>query len=1286
MSDFITVILLNWLRPNNIEQSILPKLLEEQNISNIIIAHCNPLSVFGIQNQTLKNGNIIKQDKIIHYGCFDLYEKYGTFCKWLVLNDVNKKEFLSNVVMSQADTFVFEIGEIKKLLSAHLSNEGVLISGINGLNFKSHEYVDNNTIFDNCHIASADNILGNKTTLCNAVDKIMKLNLPPEILKEEEILMNMFTLDNLKYITHKKHKSVKCLTNALLSSNCLFDKKTDIINKNRALNYLLNFNRVKCFCYWDKGIEKMPEMIRHIYNNNKKISEIYNFDLILITDENVKSYIPLPPMFFNLDPNYKSDIVRFTCLNKFGGMWIDADVIIIKDLNLLWKQFLAKKKDAILDIELNYKIGCASMLMLPNTPCSNFCYNYINVLLESHDITKNIKWDFLGPANVKLLYLTFQKNIILNDHNKVKQGCNFITWADKPGFIKDKWLLDSEALASEKANLIINNKECYYVITWTIYNKNDMQNIIDTVFNNKRSVFYYLTKNEPISNKLITNATTAVKIASPKLEPKKPIENKHIYKHYISIGAVFKQEEHALDEWIQHYLKLGVDHLYLINDFSTDNFQTIIDKYPYQITLFNNDIVTEEFGRQMQIYEKYLKPVLNETEYMAILDLDEFLYSPSQMSFKDFFTKYNKYSHYTISWINFGSNKQIDQPPTLIGGFTKRAEIKNNDEINSWGFKSMFKTNQLTKFGIHKHECHGDTLILDAKSNEFLINHYIIQSLLFYLEVKCTRGSATNFMNCPNKVVVEQQRKTRARFNVIDKLANSVLDNRLLFQNSYCIYKKIVVFVPYCEVYEKYIIKCLESIEYQNYPTYQVVIVNDGHSNTSDIDKFIKNKTNYVLINLKENLGPAHSKWRFIEYIQKNIENYNYNDIAMIVDGDDYIESTAFYLINKTYISKNCWFTYGNADGKFCQHKDREIQNEWDNVRKFSWIYNHPRTCKIHLLTLFKEEDFKINGKWLSKGTDRPFVYNCIEWSGKNRTQSLHNVIYQYIEHDLNSYKTVSYEEKQSQVKYIENLTPCKQIIEDIHIVMCCWKRIEFLELQIINLNNQTFAKRIHIHLLNNNKNNVKQLEALVSDFKKTYKIKISLSHYDNTRFGFQRFLYTRDVLMKNYLIDYVIFIDDDQLFYYDWVENIYSKREPKTYTCWYGRKWKDEMNYWTGSIINMTECRTNSNKKINEYDYGATCGCIIDVNIFNENTELWNVPKNLPKNVTVYNIEDLWLSHIIRYFYNWKIKRSFLPEKETINDNSDCNKHALFLSLYDEKQKLFEYLNKHYKIVDIDN
>ena len=73
------------------------------------------------------------------------------------------------------------------------------------------------------------------------------------------------------------------------------------------------------------------------------------------------------------------------------------------------------------------------------------------------------------------------------------------------------------------------------------------------------------------------------------------------------VCSVFKDECHILEEWIVHYLYHGVDHFYLINDNSDDNYMDIIKKYSNHITLFHNDIPDDiPEGRQVIIYEKYL--------------------------------------------------------------------------------------------------------------------------------------------------------------------------------------------------------------------------------------------------------------------------------------------------------------------------------------------------------------------------------------------------------------------------------------------------------------------------------------------------------------------------------------------------------------------------------------------------------------------------------------------------------------------------------------------------------
>jgi len=495
---------------------------------------------------------------------------------------------------------------------------------------------------------------------------------------------------------------------------------------------------------------------------------------------------------------------------------------------------------------------------------------------------------------------------------------------------------------------------------------------------------------------------------------------------------------------------------------------------------------------------------------------------------------------------------------------------------------------------------------------------------------------------------------------------------------------KIIIFIPYCEIYKPFIIKCLESIENQNYTNYEVIIVNDGANDLSNIKEFINTKNNYIILEFETNNGPAFSKWMFINYIQKNINKYNYNDIAVIIDGDDFINLNALYKINNVYQKTKCWVTYGNAVGKWCDFIIPTDSYKFNNIRKEKWIYNHPRSCKLFLLNYFKEDDFKINNKWLTKGTDRPFVYDNIERTGVLRVQYINKILYNYVEHENNSYKTVKASEKQLQLEYLISIIPKEKIIEDIHIVMCCWKRIINLEQQIEMLNNQTYSNRIVLHLLNNNFEIKDEVENILKTINNKYtNIRILLSHYDNSYFGFQRFIYIRDTLIKNYIIDYVIIIDDDQLFDSDWVEKIYNLKCPKTYFAWYGKKWsKNNIDYWNGSIINSTDCKLQRKLYINDkLHYGATCGSIIDVNIFNEKSELWNIPLN----IKVYNIEDLWLSFVIIYYYNWNIKRSFLPELRSLNvdnTNKDINIHSLWKTLHNEKQLLLEYLINNYDYI----
>ena len=128
-------------------------------------------------------------------------------------------------------------------------------------------------------------------------------------------------------------------------------------------------------------------------------------------------------------------------------------------------------------------------------------------------------------------------------------------------------------------------------------------------------------------------------------------ENFNDFKYEFVLGAMFKNESHILKEWLDHYKFHGVDHIYLINDFSTDNPEEILQTYIDEgfVTLFNN-IDRDELLKQTELYELYFRDILQDSEWMAIIDLDEFIYTSDNINIKDSIKKYYDVGALFLLW------------------------------------------------------------------------------------------------------------------------------------------------------------------------------------------------------------------------------------------------------------------------------------------------------------------------------------------------------------------------------------------------------------------------------------------------------------------------------------------------------------------------------------------------------------------------------------------------------------------------------------------------------------
>lgn len=225
-------------------------------------------------------------------------------------------------------------------------------------------------------------------------------------------------------------------------------------------------------------------------------------------------------------------------------------------------------------------------------------------------------------------------------------------------------------------------------------------------------------------------------------------------KYYSAVLGVFKNESSLLTEWIEHYLCRGIDHIYLLNDNSTDDFYDSIRQYIDSgvVTLKNVEKADQDktiSWRQVYLYNKYYDYILKETFWIGIFDIDEFFYYIKSKNINKNLKIFEKLSYQELlaDWYWFGSNNHITQPKNIVESFTKRAKyssrhynFEKEGYHHEWCCKSFAKTKFITKIRHHFNEFnyYGKQNFCSRGKNQFknfsfnlskcnlaYINHYI---------------------------------------------------------------------------------------------------------------------------------------------------------------------------------------------------------------------------------------------------------------------------------------------------------------------------------------------------------------------------------------------------------------------------------------------------------------------------------------------------------------------------------------------------------------------------------
>lgn len=127
----------------------------------------------------------------------------------------------------------------------------------------------------------------------------------------------------------------------------------------------------------------------------------------------------------------------------------------------------------------------------------------------------------------------------------------------------------------------------------------------------------------------------------------------------LAICAIFKNEARYLREWLTFHEGVGVQHFYLYNDNSTDDFEIVIAPWVERgmITLKNWPSKS-----QVAAYNDCIKRHRMDTRWLAFIDIDEFLFSPTGKILPEVMQDYSDMSGVFVYWILFGSSGHVSPP------------------------------------------------------------------------------------------------------------------------------------------------------------------------------------------------------------------------------------------------------------------------------------------------------------------------------------------------------------------------------------------------------------------------------------------------------------------------------------------------------------------------------------------------------------------------------------------------------------------------------------------------
>ena len=252
-----------------------------------------------------------------------------------------------------------------------------------------------------------------------------------------------------------------------------------------------------------------------------------------------------------------------------------------------------------------------------------------------------------------------------------------------------------------------------------------------------------------------------------------PTEEELNPKYNSIICAIAKNENNYINDWVNYYLNLGFEHIYLFdNNDSNKPWVGNNIKQINKVTIFNVNNQHMK-GMQLKCYDNFYKQFCHNFNWVLYCDIDEYLTGIENIN--DFLNnkKFKNFEMIRVKWKLFGDDDLIDRDRQVPIYKALTKVITNNSLSNQakcfvrgglsnicigschYAFRGDWDITNLENRDLEKTTtvlkeclpsgavCNSRISIKENYSNETIyLNHYMTKTLAEFLEQKFNRGDA----------------------------------------------------------------------------------------------------------------------------------------------------------------------------------------------------------------------------------------------------------------------------------------------------------------------------------------------------------------------------------------------------------------------------------------------------------------------------------------------------------------------------------------------------------------